>query len=124
MRALVIAAHGSRRAASNEEVRALASSVADAARDRYGYVALGFLELAEPGVASAIEAAIDHGAREVIVVPLLLAPGRHVSEDLPALIASAREAHSGTTIVLAPHLGRAPDLVRVVLGLAEDATER
>ena len=56
MKTLIVFAHGSRSAASNDEVRALASRLArDGAADR---VDAAYLELAEPSLLSACAAAV------------------------------------------------------------------
>ncbi len=52
-----------------------------------------FLELAEPSVPEAIATCIDQGATEILVMPLMLFPGRHVKEDIPAMIQRAKSKH-------------------------------
>ena len=50
MHALLLIAHGSRREASNQEVRELAARLERIAGDRFGRVIPAFLELAEPDI--------------------------------------------------------------------------
>ena len=50
MKALVVVAHGSRRAASNTEVGELACRLAGLVHTDYPLVSAGFLELAEPSI--------------------------------------------------------------------------
>ena len=87
MKSLLIVAHGSRRAASNDEVRALSERVARQAGDAYRRVECAFLELAEPSIPDGIQAEIDAGAVDITVVPYFLSAGRHVAEDIPAEVA-------------------------------------
>ena len=63
MRCLILVAHGSRRATSNDEVRRLAALLQRQARGRYDAVVAAFLELAEPGIPAAIDACVARGAR-------------------------------------------------------------
>ncbi|MFI9594861.1 sirohydrochlorin chelatase [Nonomuraea sp. NPDC052265] len=107
---LVLAAHGTRSAAGERTLAALAGSVR---RARPGHrVELGFLEISGPPLADVLPAV--HGP--VVVVPLLLAGGYHVHIDLPEVIAARRPdalvagplgPHSLLTSALARTLDRA-----------------
>ena len=114
MRSLLIVAHGSRRAASNDEVRALTEQVAAQAGDRYGQVACAFLELAEPSIPEGVSALIAAGSTEVTVVPYFLSAGRHVAEDIPAEVAKV-ESPAGVTVRIAPYLGQSSAMVDLLL---------
>jgi len=121
MQALLLVAHGSRRAASNREVETLASALAPELEERFPVIEVAFLELADPDIATGIRSCIDRGARSVVVVPYFLAAGTHVTEDLPALVEAARAVHPGTTFTIAGHVGAAPMMHRLIL---QCATER
>ncbi len=112
---LVLVAHGSRRAASNDEVRQLARRLAE----RSGLpVVAAFLELAEPSIPDGIVQAIDAGADEVVVVPHFLSAGRHVVEDIPAEVERARARRPQAEVRITPHLGSAEGLLDALLALA------
>ncbi len=104
MKALLIVAHGSRRAASNDEVRALTEIVAERAGDSYDKVSCAFLELADPLIPAAVEGLIQAGADDVTVVPYFLSAGRHVVEDIPAQVAKVN-VPAGTRVHIAPYVG-------------------
>lgn len=115
MKALLLVAHGSRRAASNEEVVALADRVADEVTGSFALVEAAFLELAEPSIEEGIGRCVAQGAREIAVVPYFLAAGTHVVKDIPAIIESARAAHPGVVITVGEHVGASsqmPALIR------------
>ena len=118
MRVLVIVAHGSRRTASNDEVRALTDLIRPQASD-FDAVHCAFLELAEPSIPDGIKAAIASGAKEVVVLPYFLSAGRHVVEDIPGFVSEVQEQHPHVEIRLAPHLGSAMDLAQTLLTLAK-----
>ena len=118
MRALVVVAHGSRRAASNDEVRHLADQLRPQASE-FDLVSCAFLELAEPSIPDGIEAAIAAGADEVVVLPYFLSAGRHVVEDIPGFVEQTRQQHPHVTIRIAPYLGTASDLPITLLNLAK-----
>ena len=114
MNALLIVAHGSRREASNEEVRELTRLVAARAAGRYDRVSCAFLELSEPNIPDELRQLIQAGAGEITVMPYFLSAGRHVAEDIPGEIDLVRGEYPDANIRLAPYLGLAtgvPDLL-------------
>lgn len=115
---LVLVAHGSRAAAANDAHRAMAARLAE----RLGApVRASFLELAEPSIGDAVDAAVAAGAGRVVVLPHFLYPGRHVGEDIPAIVGEATERHPGTTIELASASGDDPTMLELLAELARRA---
>jgi len=117
MKCLLLVAHGSRRAASNEEVRQLTALLRDKAGERYGFVSCAFLELATPSIPEGIEACVQAGADTVVVLPYFLSAGRHVSDDIPAEIALKTAEYPALTVTIAPYLGAAAAVPEVLLSL-------
>lgn len=118
MKALLLIAHGSRRAASNDEVRELAKRLADRAGDSYDMVDAAFLELAEPSIPDGIQCCINRGAREVVVLPYFLSAGRHVAEDIPREVQAKIDQYPELDIRIAPYLGSADGIVELLLASA------
>ncbi len=118
MKALLIVAHGSRREASNEEVRALTWDLAKAAGDAFDHVDCAFLELADPSIPDGIQHCIDAGADQVVVVPYFLSAGRHVTEDIPAQVALKQAEHPDVDIRIAAYIGSAPGIADLLLDTA------
>ncbi|MEN8214666.1 MAG: CbiX/SirB N-terminal domain-containing protein [Pseudomonadota bacterium] len=118
-RALILVSHGSRREASNEEVRRLAQRLSIHKRNDFDDVSAAFLELAEPSIPAGILAAVERGADEVTVMPYFLSAGRHVTEDIPAEVARAREQCPECVIDIAPYIGSAVEMVDLVLHMAQ-----
>ena len=119
MKSLLLVAHGSRREASNEEIRQLTAHLEEQAGDRYQSVSCAFLELAEPSIPDGIEACIKQGAQEVIVLPYFLSAGRHVQEDIPREVAVKQQEYPNIPIQVAPYLGSAEGITELLLGVAE-----
>lgn len=105
MQALLLVAHGSRRTASNDEVRTLTTTLAERARADFPIVRCGFLELAEPSIPDGIELCIQAGATEVVVLPYFLSAGRHVASDIPAEVRGKQTQYPHIKIRIAPYLG-------------------
>lgn len=123
MHHLLIVAHGSRRAASNQEIQALTELLASQSKD-FASVRCAFLELAEPSIPDALRQLIAEGATKIIVMPYFLSAGRHVSEDIPAEIDSVRVEHPQVEIHLADYLGAAEGLTTLLLAQAQTALAR
>ena len=121
-RALLLVAHGSRRAEANREIAELAARLRAAGGAHWARVAHAFLELARPGVEDALAECAAAGAGEIVVVPYFLAAGRHVREDLPRLVARARARHPGVRIEARAHTGACDALVELLLRQAAGAS--
>lgn len=117
--ALLLIAHGSRRAEANADLDHVAGQMRD--RGRYPIVRVAFLEIAEPGIEASGELCVEAGATDVILLPYFLSPGRHAVEDLAAARDRLGERFPGVRFVLAESLGRHPLLIDVVDQRARDA---
>jgi sirohydrochlorin ferrochelatase len=119
IKALLVVAHGSRREASNDEVRALSGLIAQKAGNDYDMVRTAFLELAEPLIPDGIQQCIDEGADEVVVMPYFLSAGRHVATDIPEEVAPKQAQYPDKTIRIAPYLGAADGIAELMLEMSE-----
>ncbi|KAB7623217.1 sirohydrochlorin chelatase [Alkalilimnicola sp. S0819] len=115
MQALILLAHGSRRAESNREVQAMAEQLA--ARLPGFRVSAAFLELSAPDIATAIDRAVAQGAGRVLLLPYFLAAGRHVVEDIPAIVEERRTHYAEVEMLLLPYLGAAPGMADFLAAL-------
>ena len=106
--ALLIVAHGSRRAESNAEIRALATQVAQQTAATYAVVGSAFLELAEPSIPDGIQQCIDAGAQSITIMPFFLSAGRHVVTDVPQLVREKQREYPDLQVRIAPYLGVSP----------------
>jgi len=73
--------------------------------------ASGFLELAEPTIAEAIEQLLNQGVRRIIAAPLLLFAAGHAKVDVPAALAAALAAAPDVELRQLPALGMHPRLL-------------
>jgi sirohydrochlorin ferrochelatase len=118
-RHLLIVAHGSRRQASNDEVRALGDSVRALCDPAIERVEVAFLELAEPSIPDGLARCVAGGASEIVVFPYFLAAGTHVANDIPEAMATFCAHYPGIRVRLASHLGASPALASIVLDAAD-----
>ena len=123
MHALLLIAHGSRREASNLEVRELAARLERLAGKCFGCVVPAFLELAEPDIPTGVGLCAKHGATTVTAVPYFLAAGRHVADDIPAELEKAARKHQAITIHQTDYLGKHESITELLLALAMDKSD-
>lgn len=112
-RALILVDHGSRRPEPAAVLEALAASVA--ARLPGTLVRCAHMELEPPTIADAVDACVAEGAREIVVYPHMLAPGRHAAEDIPRLAAEAVARHPEVRFEVTDCLGADDALVEIIL---------
>lgn len=110
--AIMIVDHGSRRTESNETLhRATARFAADS---QYQIVEPAHMELAEPSIATAFDRCVQRGAKRVIVFPYFLSPGRHWTEDIPAIVAQAARKHPTIEWLVTAPFGLHPDMNAII----------
>lgn len=109
---VVLVDHGSQVAAANE----LLDDVVRLFRERTGaaIVEPAHMELAEPTIRQAIGCCVEQGAREIMVHPYFLAPGRHSADDIPRLVAEAAAQHAGVAVWVTEPLGLDDRMVEVI----------
>jgi sirohydrochlorin ferrochelatase len=118
--AVLLIDHGSRRDAANE----LLGEVATLVKKRLGeesIVEQAHMELAEPTIAEGFARCVEQGATQVVVHPFMLAPGRHVTEDLPRLVAEAAARHRGVRFSMAAPLGSHAGVIDAVIERCQSA---
>lgn len=120
-RALLLVAHGSRRAASNDEVRQLTAYVAKELTEEFEIVTSAFLELSEPSIPEGIGRCVKLHADHIVVLPFFLSAGRHVSKDIPSIIDEARAAYPDIKIEMRPYIGASPEIISLLAKLAKGA---
>lgn len=116
--AVLLIAHGSRRAEANADLFALAERLA--ATGEFPIVQASFLELAEPDIPRGGDLCVVRGARRVLMVPYLLSAGVHLQRDLTAARDALAGRHPEVAFQLGPALGPHPLLDRLVLERARE----
>ncbi|RPI89757.1 MAG: cobalamin biosynthesis protein CbiX [Planctomycetaceae bacterium] len=110
--AVLLIAHGSRRAAANADIVQLAGILA---RDAvFPIIEPAYLELAEPDIQTAGVKCVERGARVVRLLPYFLSAGAHVVDDLRAHRDELAERFPQVEFVLCPPLGLHPLMIEIV----------
>lgn len=113
MLGLLLIDHGSRRAESNQQLENMAARVR---RLRPGaVVTAAHMEIAAPDLATAFATLVGQGAKRIVILPYFLSDGRHLTQDIPALAASAGANHPGVTYTVGGALGPHDALAELLL---------
>ena len=110
---LLLVDHGSRRAEANAQLDIVAGHLR--ALRPGALVAVAHMELAAPDIAQAVAALAAGGAEELVVLPYFLSDGRHLTEDIPRLVAAAAAGHPQLTVRIGRPLGPHPALAALAL---------
>jgi len=116
--ALLLIAHGSRRAEANEDLEWIAAEVRKSGQ--FAFVQTSFLELAEPTIAEGGSRCIEQGIECVIMLPYFLSPGVHARDDMKKEREELAARFPEVEFQLAEPLGRHPLMVEVVLERASE----
>ena len=115
--AVLIVDHGSRKAEANSRLHAVVRSYKE--YSALNIVEAAHMELAEPSISEAFRRCVEQGARHIICHPYFLSPGRHVQEDIPALMKEAASQFPGVTYTITSPLGSQEG----ILGLIDAAVK-
>lgn len=137
MRALLLVAHGSRRAESNQEIAQLAGKIGsliktrhtlsdssaepaagESYRQSFDVIEYAFLEMAKPGIEDAIACLVAGGVSSIVVLPYFLAKGAHVASDIPEVVDRARLANPSVAIEISLYFGAAEAVPELLVQLA------
>lgn len=110
--AVILLAHGSRDARWQVPFERLARELA--ASRGPGAVRLAYLQFCSPTLAEAVAAVAAEGFARVLVLPLFLSIGGHVSKDVPAQVAALRSQYDALDIRMLPAIGQDPRFTELV----------
>lgn len=111
MRAILLIAHGSRRAEANADLEHVAAALRQSGE---ALVVCSFLELTEPTIQAGGVRCVEAGANAVVMLPYFLSPGVHVREDLTEARDALAAQFPYVAFRLAEPLGRHPLLIDIV----------
>ena len=114
--ALILFAHGSRDPKWAEPFKSIQSLIRAQAPDIP--VELAFLELMQPGIQGCLGVLAKQGITRISIVPIFLAAGRHLREDLPALIAPIQKQYPDFVINVTAPIGDIPEFQSAIARLA------
>jgi sirohydrochlorin cobaltochelatase len=110
--AIILFAHGARDPDWAAPFNIIRSQLQAARPD--AQVRLAFQDFMTPTLDQAAAQAVAGGARRVLLVPLFMAQGGHLKQDLPRLVAEIRGQHPQLEVRVMPAIGDAPEVLRAI----------
>ncbi len=117
---LVLLDHGSRLPEAHAHLERLAANVR-ARTPGFDDVRIAHLEQAPPLLDHVLAECGAEGADAIFLLPLFLAPGKHLTHDLPEQVARAAERWPALRVLVLPALGDLPGLVDLIATSARAA---
>jgi len=77
-------------------------------------VELAFQDFMTPTLDAAVAQCAARGAERVVLVPLFMAQGGHLKQDLPLLVGKLRQQHPQLDLRVMPAIGDAPEILRAI----------
>ena len=116
---VILVDHGSERCEAND----LLVEVVEQFRAATGakIVEPAHMEQAAPSIADAFARCVSQGARQIVIHPYFLAPGRHSTTDIPHLAGEAARDHPEIEYTVTEPLGLDARMSEVVLRRIEEA---
>ena len=111
--AVLLIAHGSRRAEANADLVKIAEQLRQTGR--YPIVEVSYLELAEPTIPQGGRACVEAGADHVLMMPYFLSAGQHAVSDLEEHCHALANEFPAAQFQLCPPLGVHPLMADIVM---------
>ncbi|CCK78910.1 sirohydrochlorin chelatase [Desulfobacula toluolica] len=115
MKALIIAAHGSRKKESNLEIASLVERLSKKTSGSFDMVVHAFLQFADPLIEKKIDELVEKGVEKLVIFPFFLGSGSHILVDIPELVKKAQTTHGHVEFQLTRHLGKIEAIEDVIL---------
>lgn len=110
--AIILFAHGARDPEWAQPFGIIQSQLQAARPD--AQVELAFQDFMTPTLETAVAQSAARGARRIVLVPLFMAQGGHLKQDLPLLLAKIREQHPQLELQLMSAIGDAPEILQAI----------
>ena len=114
--ALILFAHGARDPEWANPMRRVQAAVRE--RDAGLRVELAFLEFMTPSLGDCARALVGEGYTAVAIVPMFIAQGGHLKNDVPKLLDELRQSFPDVRFVLSPPVGQAEAIVQAMADYA------
>jgi sirohydrochlorin cobaltochelatase len=116
---LILLAHGSKNPQWAKPFEKLVCELKHEVGD--GKVFLCFMENAEPSMHQVAKGLAENGTRHLRILPLFMATGNHLQQDIPAQVAAVRTELPELTVELLPPVGEHPLFLELMHKLARES---
>lgn len=114
-RGLFILAHGSRSPEAGKQLEEVVLNIEKKGGAEFQWVKYGAMELSKPSFPEGIDALVEEGAEEIVIVPLFLFLGNHIKKDIPRILEEIKKKHPRVTFTLTGPIGEDPRIVDILI---------
>lgn len=115
-RGIILFGHGARNPDWAQPFHRIRAAIQ--AKQSDALVELAFLELMAPTLDEAIDSLVARGAGEISIVPIFMAAGGHIKQDLPRQAEAARARHPQLQVSIAAPVGEADYVIDAMANYA------
>lgn len=119
---VLLLGHGSNLESANRELELVAEEIRKSGR--FNRVTPAFLQNATPSMEEALQEIVKSGDSRVVVMPLLLFEGVHVTSDIPAEIVKMRLRYPHVQLAQASYIGPDPLLADICVQRVKEALQK
>ena len=117
MKSILLVSHGSHNPKTKQEIADLTQKIKSATQTKH--VRFAFLEIESPSIPEGIKQCVEEGADEVLLLLNFLNSGRHVDEDIPAIVADEAKKYPQCTLSVSKPVGQHDGILKLFLDLIE-----
>ena len=119
MKAVLLVSHGSRSSKTKEEVIDLVQALK--LKTGIGIFEFAFLEIEKPSIPEGLDLCVQKGAQEVTVLLNFLNSGRHVNQDIPAIVQEAQKKYPHVQFTISHPIGQHEKIADLFVNLIRHA---
>lgn len=93
----------------------MAAALAQRLGARFGAVSCAFLELSPPALPLAIDTLVAAGHTEIWLLPYFLVAGKHIQQDVPAIVEAKTREYPAVRMRVLPYFGAAAGVLELLL---------
>lgn len=120
MKAILLVSHGSHSPKTKQEVQALLEILKK--RTGFSIFELAFLDVESPDIPTGLDTCVAKGAGSVLVLLNFLNSGRHVNNDIPAIVEAARLKHPHVDFCISEPVGQHERIADLFVDLIQQNT--
>lgn len=118
MEAILILAHGSKRNETEQTLNSIVQRVKQKLGSELVYPA--YLQFSEQNMETSIKQLVDKGIKKIIIMPLFLFDGVHVTLDIPEEVGKIIQKYGDIDVKITKHIGDDHRIADIIIDRVKD----
>lgn len=120
MKAILLVSHGSHSPKTKQEVQSLLEILKS--RTGFSIFELAFLDVESPDIPTGLDTCVTKGASSVLVLLNFLNSGRHVNQDIPAIVQAAKLKYPQVVFSISEPVGQHEKIADLFVDLIQQSS--